>query len=97
MSACCHAASSRKSPTWTRRVREILVWIAPSAVLALAPKCPACLAAYVMLWTGLGLSLSTATYLRWALLSLSAAALLYLIAERLHRLGSSFNYFKKGD
>jgi len=97
MNACCQAASSRKSPTWTRRVRGVFVWIAPSAMLALAPKCPACLAAYVMLWSGLGLSLSAATYLRWSLLSLSAAALLYLIAERLHRLRVNFNYFKKGD
>jgi hypothetical protein len=97
MSACCQNASSRNSPTWVRRVREVFVWVAPSAILALAPKCPACLAAYVMLWTGLGLSLSAATYLRWALLSLSVAALLYLIADRLNRLGASFNYFKKGD
>ncbi len=95
MSACCDAASARKAPTWVRRVREILAWVVPSAVLALVPKCPACLAAYVMLWTGLGLSLSTATYLRWVLLFLCVASLLFLIVKRLDRIGAIFRYFKK--
>ena len=61
MNACCDAASDRKTPTWLRRFREILAWVLPSAILVLVPKCPVCLAAYVVLWTGLGLSLSTAT------------------------------------
>jgi hypothetical protein len=94
MSACCDA-SDRETPTWLRRVREILAWVLPSAILVLAPKCPACLAAYVLLWTGLGLSFSTAAYLRWVLLFLCVASLLFLIVERLGRLGAVFNYFKK--
>lgn len=93
MSACCQAASGRKSATGARRIREVLVWIGPSAILALAPKCPACLAAYVMLWTGLGMSLSTATYLRWALLVICTGSLLFLLVERLNRF---IQYFKKG-
>ncbi len=59
MSACCDGANGRKMPTRLRRVREIIAWILPSAILVLVPKCPACLAAHVTLWTGLGLSLST--------------------------------------
>jgi len=47
-----------------------------------------------MLWTGLGLSLSTATYLRWVLLFLCVASLLFLIVERLDRIGAIFSYFK---
>jgi hypothetical protein len=82
MSACCDGARDRKTPTWVRRVREILAWVVPSAILVLVPKCPACLAAHVMLWTGLGLTLSTATYLRWGLLFLCAASLLFLIVKR---------------
>ena len=61
----------------------------------LVPKCPACLAAHVTLWTGLGLSFSTATYLRWTLLFLCAASLLFLIVKRLDRIGAIFRYFKK--
>jgi len=96
MSGCCGAASPLtlpsppsaggegrvRGPTWVRRVREIFAWVLPSAILVLVPKCPACLAAHVALWTGLGLSLSTATYMRWALLFLGVASLLFLIVER---------------
>jgi hypothetical protein len=90
MSACCVAASDRKTPTWVRRAREVMAWVVPSAILVWVPKCPACLAAYVTLWTGLGLSLSTATYLRWVLLSLGVASLLFLIVLRLDRTGAIF-------
>jgi hypothetical protein len=95
MSDCCDAAGDRKTPTWARKVREILAWVLPSAILVLLPKCPACLVAYVTLWTGLGLSLSTATYLRWVLLFLGVASLLFLMVERLHGTGAIFQYFKK--
>ena len=95
MTVCCDAAGDRKTPTWTRRFRAVLAWAVPSVILVLVPKCPACLAAYVTLWTGLGLSLSTATYLRWVLLFLCVASLLFLIVERLDRIGAIFSYIKK--
>ena len=95
MSACCEAAGARKTPAWVRGARAVSAWALPSAVLVLVPKCPACLAAHVALWTGLGLSLSTATYLRRALLFLCAASLLFLIAKRLHRAGAIFSYSRK--
>jgi hypothetical protein len=95
MSACCDAASGRKTPVSVRRAGEFIAWVLPSAILALVPKCPACLAAYVTVWTGLGLSLSTATYLRWALLFLVVASLLSLIVVRLDRIGAIFGDFNK--
>ena len=95
MSDCCDGAGDRKTPTRVQRVRGICAWILPSAILVLVPKCPACLAARVMLWTGLGLSLSTATYLRWVLLFLCVAALLFLIVERLNRIGAIFSHITK--
>jgi hypothetical protein len=52
------------------------------------PKCPVCLAAYVALWTGLGLSFSTATYLRWGLLFVCVATLFFLIVKSLVRMGA---------
>jgi len=95
MNACCKAARARKTPTWTRRVRETFAWALPSALLAFAPKCPACLAAYVALWTGLGLSIAAATYLRWAMLVLCGGSLLFLIVERLNGRRAVLGFFKK--
>ena len=95
MSPCCDGARVRKTPPRVRRVRGVFAWVLPTAILVSVPKCPACLAAHVMLWTGLGLSLSTATCLRWALLLLCAASLLFLIVERRDRIGTVFSYFKK--
>jgi len=65
-----------------QRRRGIAGWLAPAAILAVLPKCPACLAAYVAFGTGIGLSLSTAAYLRLALATLSVAALAYIAAKR---------------
>lgn len=95
MSTCCDAVSHRQQPTWARRGRELVAWALPSAGLVL-PKCPACLAAYLALWTGLGLSLSTATYLRWAMLFVCIGALLFLILSRLGRTATIFSHAKKG-
>jgi hypothetical protein len=95
MSACCDAASGRKWPTWVRSVREVFAWSLPSTILVLVPKCPACLAAYVTLWTGLGLSLTTAAYLRCILLFLCVVSLLFLIVVRLDRKGAIFRSVKK--
>lgn len=82
MSTCCQPPGARNSPRWVRSVREVFAWAGPSAALAVVPKCPACLAAYVTLWTGLGLSLSAASYLRWALLFVCVASLLFLTVKR---------------
>ncbi len=66
----------------SRRGWEIAAGAASLGVWALMPKCPMCVAAYVALWTGLGLSLAAAAYLRWSLLLVSAAVLVYLIMKR---------------
>jgi hypothetical protein len=95
MNACCAPAGIRKTPAWGRRMRAVFAWFLPGAMLMLVPKCPACLAAHLTLWTGLGLSLAAATYLRWALLFLCVASLLFLIVERLDRTRAVFRNFKK--
>jgi hypothetical protein len=67
-----------------RRSVALAVWAAPGALLAVLPKCPACFAAYVALWTGIGLAVPVAAGLRWALVGACVASL-GLLAFRLVR------------
>jgi hypothetical protein len=53
-------------------------WLAPVLTLSVLPKCPGCIAAYIALSTGLGVSFTTAVYIRDALLALCIASMLYL-------------------
>ncbi len=50
------------------------------------PKCPACVAAYVALATGIGISFPTATCLRSVLAVLCVTSLVFITARRLRSL-----------
>lgn len=79
MSACCH--NVKKSSVW-QRISAVLCWAVPGVLLAVVPKCPVCVAAYVALLTGVGISLSTASYLRIGLILVCVAAIVYLVVRR---------------
>ncbi len=90
---CCHRATrdhdqaSRPGSRW-RRGAEIAGWLIPSATLVLLPKCPACVVMYVALFSGVGLSLASASILRTSLLILCIITLLCLALKLLYRLAT---------
>ncbi len=67
-----------KSPSRWRRGGAIAAWLVPGTTLALLPKCPMCIAAYVALFSGVGISMASASHLRTALVTLCLAALVTL-------------------
>lgn len=81
---CCIPAAppapTSPAPTrWPRRFAALLQWALPITTLALIPKCPACIAGYILLFTGIGLSFPAAAAVRWSLIALCTAALAYTL------------------
>jgi hypothetical protein len=88
MACCCNdgdsadlagTESGAAHRRWLRGIGAAMEWALPITTLALIPKCPGCVAAYVLLFTGIGLSLPAAATVRWTIIALSVAALAYLI------------------
>jgi len=67
------------------RYVEFVKMLTPAVVFAIIPKCPVCLAGYVALGTGLGLSVTTATYVRIILIILCILSLLYFVIKHVYR------------
>jgi threonine/homoserine/homoserine lactone efflux protein len=55
--------------------------VAPAAVLVLLPKCPACIAAWLAVGAGIGVTATTAAYLRTGLLVLCVACLAWVVGR----------------
>jgi hypothetical protein len=82
---CCCQGGAPRSPAPTRRGWEVAAGALSIGVWAFLPKCPMCLAAYVALWTGLGLSFAATAYLHWSLLILSGVLPVWIIARRFEK------------
>jgi hypothetical protein len=88
MRGCCAptiAPAPSPRPTGWARIASAARWSLPAAGLMLAPKCPMCIAAYVAIVTGAGISLPAAANLRIVFIALCAASLLYLASNRIWR------------
>ncbi len=95
---CCGGAGSGGAPLpmvagardarargFVRRGVNISGWTVPGVMLVLLPKCPACLAAYVAIGTGIGISVGAAAYLRTGLVVVCVGMLGALGAMRARR------------
>ncbi|EDY16541.1 hypothetical protein CfE428DRAFT_5964 [Chthoniobacter flavus Ellin428] len=82
---CCHHVAAQhpgpRSLTPLQRFYLAVKWAAPGAILMVMPKCPMCIVAYVALFTGMGISLSTAAHLRMLVLILCLISILFLAAK----------------
>ena len=77
--------ASRRERRLARQTRGVAAWALPSIALALVPKCPLCIAAYLAIGGGLGISLTSATHLRTALVWLCWSVLGLLAARMMMR------------
>ena len=73
----------KRSSYSLRRAWRGTQWLFPAALLVLMPKCPLCLAAYIALFTGIGITLSTAQWIQLVLPVCCWMALAYLAIRHL--------------
>ncbi|MCC9604533.1 hypothetical protein LOC68_27550 [Blastopirellula sp. JC732] len=90
---CCSQSAAPEKTSWRSRIFEAIAWIVPGTLLALMPKCPVCVAAYLALLTGVGVPLSTAGYLRTGLIAVCTLSLVYLAVRRLPTWAGRFAAF----
>ena len=86
----CPNCSSRNG-TASRRLARFAGVAIPGILLALMPKCPACVAAYVAAFTGLGISLTAASQIRTVAIVVCALALVAVAGSLVFRISALRN------
>jgi hypothetical protein len=82
--ACCTPRSEGRATT-LRRGLWSSTCLLPAALLALAPKCPVCLAAYLTLVSGVGITATAAEHVRTVGAGLAAAGVIFLASRYFRR------------
>lgn len=67
--SACHCSLGKKLRA-LKHWKHCAGWFIPGVILALLPKCPLCLAAWLSLMLGIGISVTTATVLHATLIIL---------------------------
>ena len=90
----CHHGTSEQDQSEVKDLKkkkiisryvEFVKMLTPAVVFAIIPKCPVCFAGYIALGTGLGLSVTTASYVRIILIILCILSLLYFVMKHISR------------
>jgi hypothetical protein len=71
-------AEGRRSSGFLRRAWRSIQWLFPATLLVLMPKCPLCVVAYLALFTGIGVSVSTARWIQILMLVFCLTSLSYI-------------------
>jgi hypothetical protein len=71
-------SDARRPAGLLRRAWRCVQWLFPATLLVLMPKCPLCVVAYVALFTGIGITVSTARLVQILMLAFCLTSLAYL-------------------
>jgi hypothetical protein len=81
---CCSGGEGR-SRSLARRLFGAAASVTPGAALVLLPKCPLCLAAWLTVATGVGVSAAAAAWMQETIVAVSIAALAGVAAHTIRR------------
>ena len=72
-------------PGLFRRAWRGIQWLFPTTLLVLMPKCPLCVAAYVALFTGMGITVTAARWIQMLMLTICLISLSYLTVRLIRK------------
>jgi hypothetical protein len=79
---CCEAQPAARSGLVARPWRSAGACVGSGTMLVLLPKCPVCIAAYLAVWTGVGIAVPIAGHLRLAMVAIFVVSLVFLVVRR---------------